>query len=174
MGRNNGWKFLPQVASGLPGKKGRNNLPLEPSGADPLSLHCAGPQNNPSRIPFSAPREKSSESLRRPNPDLSITCGSFVGKKLPLENPRNCLIAFSRLHPWTHAWTKTPKQRIARFQIMPQYLIVGVAFVPQISSAGASWMHMDNVLFLQYFHGRAWTNHGRTWMKGHGRIQNHQ
>jgi len=73
----------------MAGKKGRNNLPLEPLGADPLRLYLASPQNNPHRIQFSAPRERIQECLQRSEPKPCIMGGSFVGKNLPLECPQN-------------------------------------------------------------------------------------
>ncbi len=103
---NKVWPFLPPITSGLADKKGRSILPLQPSGADSLRLHLACPQNNPSRIPFSVPRERFSENMRHPDPALSSGVKVLWDKNFHRKNMKNSLIAFSRLHPWTRAWTK--------------------------------------------------------------------
>ena len=51
-----------------------------------------------------------------------------------------------------------------------QYQIDRVVLGRQLRPLDAPWTLMDNMPFLLRFHGRAWTKHGRTWMKQHGRI----
>ena len=116
-GKKSGWKFLHQFTSGMAGKKGRNNLPPEPSDADPHRLHLVSPQNNHSDVPSSALRERFSECLQRSFQEPCIMGESFAGKnfrwkasEIGLEKWHFHTLAQSRIHTGVQSGRKrTPK-----------------------------------------------------------------